>query len=244
MQMRDKIILITGAARGLGKEIANELAQAGAVVVATDILKEDLEKTVSEINTSKGQESGQAIAMELDVRDEKQAKSVIDSIIKEYGRINVLINNAGVNVTATTETLSIEEWDRIINTNLRGNYVMAHFVFPLMKQAGNGHIINIASSLAKRVKENSPAYVASKWGILGLSQLLCLQGKGFGIKTTAFSPSGMNTRLILDRFPDIDQTKLMEPVDAAKVIRFILELPDSVTIPDLFMMSANDETWP
>lgn len=121
---------------------------------------------------------------------------------------------------------------------------MAHLVFPFMKKQKGGNIVNISSSLTKRVKENSPAYVASKWGVLGLSQLLCIQGKEFGIKVTAFSPSGMNTKLLLDRFPDIDRSKLMDPADAAKVIRFILELPSNVTIPDLFMMSANDETWP
>jgi NADP-dependent 3-hydroxy acid dehydrogenase YdfG len=244
MKLKDKVILITGAARGLGKEVANELTHAGSTVIATDMRKGELEETVHAINQSKDNNLGKIVAMDLDVRDEKQAEKVIEGVIKDYGHIDVLVNNAGVNVTASTETLSIEEWDRIVNTNLRGNYVMSHLVFPYMKQQGTGHIINIASSLAKRVKENSPAYVASKWGILGLSQILFMDGRKHGIKVAAFSPAGMRTRLILDRFPDIDQTKLLDPADVAKTIRVILELPDSVSVPDIFVISAKEETWP
>lgn len=239
MKLTDKIILITGAARGLGKEIATELVQASATVIATDMRVDELKETVKAITGP-----GKVVAMELDVRNESQAQQVIDTALKEHGKIDVLINNAGVNVTASTETLSIEEWDRIINTNLRGSYVMSHLVFSSMKQQGNGHIINIGSSLAKRVKENSPAYVASKWGILGLSQLLFMDGRKHGIKVTAFSPAGMRTRLLLDRFPDIDQTKLLDPADVAKTIRSILELPDSISVPDIFVISAKEETWP
>lgn len=239
MILKDKVVLITGAARGLGKEIVSELAQAGATVIATDMRTNELQQTVEDIS----QKYGEVIAKELDVRDEKQAKTVIEEIIQKYGKIDVLVNNAGVNVTASTETLSIEEWDRIINTNLRGNYVMAHLVFPFMKKEG-GHIINIASSLAKRVKENSPAYVASKWGILGFTQLLFMEGRKYGIKVTAFSPAGMRTQLLLERFPDIDQTKLLDPADVAKTIRSILELPDTISVPDIFVISDKEETWP
>lgn len=242
MNLEGKIVLITGAARGLGKEISAELSQAGASVVATDMRADELQKTVADINSAGA--SGNVVGKELDVRDEKQAAAVIEEIINEFGKIDVLINNAGVNVTASTETLDIDEWDTIINTNLRGNYLLSHLVFPYMKKSGAGHIICIASSLAKRVKENSPAYVASKWGILGLSQLLFIDGRKYGIKVTAFSPAGMNTRLLLDRFPDLDQSKLLDPSDAAKTIRSVLELPDDVSVPDIFVMSNKEETWP
>ncbi|HSX24999.1 MAG TPA: SDR family oxidoreductase [Candidatus Andersenbacteria bacterium] len=238
----NKIALVTGAGRGFGQATATELARAGAIVYVTDIDQETSEKSAEEIKNNTGLEN--IFALACDVRNEAQAKEVVEKIVTHHGKIDILINNAGVNVTATVETLSMEEWDRIVSTNLRGQYLMAHLVFPFMKKQKSGNIINISSSLAKRVKENSPAYVASKWGVLGLSQLLCIQGREFGIKVTAFSPSGMNTRLLLDRFPDIDQSKLMDPAEAAKVIRFILELPDSVTIPDIFMMSASDITWP
>lgn len=240
MDLNNKVALITGSARGLGKEIARNLAEAGATVMATDIRSEELKSTVQEISQNKLNIKG----FELDVRDEKQAENVINQIVSEEGRIDVLINNAGVNITASTETLSIEEWDKIMNTNLRGAYVMSHLVFPHMKKQKSGHIINIVSSLAQRVKENSPAYVASKWGLLGLSQLMFMDGRKQGIKVTAFSPAGMNTRLILDRFPDIDQSKLMDPKEVAKTIRTILEMPKNINVADMFLISTTEETWP
>ena len=240
MELNGKIALVTGAARGLGREVASSLAEAGAKIIAVDIRPDDLQSTVEEISQNGLDING----YDLDVKDEKQAKKVVDQIFSEEGRIDALINNAGVNTTASTETLPMKEWDRIVNTNLRGAYLMSHLVFPVMKKQKGGHIINIVSSLAQRVKENSPAYVASKWGLLGLSQLMFIDGRKYGIKVTAFSPAGMNTRLLLDRFPDIDQSKLMDPKEVAKTIRSILEMPDNINVADMFLTSTQEETWP
>lgn len=245
MTLKGKVALVTGAGRGLGQVTSQELARAGVIVYVLDIDQKAADVSAQKIKASlTATEAGEVFGLACDVRDEKQAQEVVSKIVADQGRLDILINNAGVNVIATIETLSIAEWDRIVATNLRGAYVMSHLVFPIMKKQGSGNIINIVSSLAKRIKENSPAYVASKWGLLGLSQLLYMQGRQLGIKVTALSPSGMRTQLLLDRFPDIDQSKLMDPAQAAKVIRFILELPDDVAIPDLFMTAVKEETWP
>lgn len=245
MALAGKIALITGGGRGLGQAVGQELAQAGTVIYITDVDQAAAVSSAEQIKASlvKNQHH-QVHPLACDVRHEQQAQEVITKITADHGRIDILINNAGVNVTATIADLSIAEWDRILDTNLRGTYVMSHLVFPVMKKQASGSIINVVSSLAKRIKENSPAYVASKWGILGLSQLLYMQARRYGIRVTAFSPAGMRTRLLLDRFPDLDQSKLLDPAEVAKVIRFILELPADVAIPDIFMMSLQEETWP
>lgn len=245
MILNKKIVLITGAGRGLGQAIARELIDAEAVVYVTDIDLDSAEKSATQLKGGLANEFHSNVHFfACDVRNEVQAKEVVAQIVAEQGRIDILVNNAGVNVTATIEDLSVAEWDRVTSTILRGAYVMSHTVFPVMKKQGGGNIINIVSSLAKRVKENSPAYVASKWGLQGLSQLLYMQGRKYGIKVTALSPAGMRTRLLLDRFPDLDQSKIMDPAEVAKVVRYILELPEEIAIPDLFMMSTKEETWP
>jgi NAD(P)-dependent dehydrogenase (short-subunit alcohol dehydrogenase family) len=244
-KLENKVVLVTGSGRGLGRAIALELCKAGAVVYVTDIKIVDAEESVAIIKKDlPAEQQRNVFSVALDVREEKMAEEVIKSIVEIQGKIDILINNAGVNVTATVEDLSVAEWDRTVSTILRGAYVMSHTVFPVMKKQGGGNIINIVSSLAKRVKENSPAYVASKWGLQGLSQLLYMQGRKYGIKVTALSPAGMRTSLLLDRFPNLDQSKIMDPAEVAKVVRFVLELPEEIAIPDLFMMSTKEETWP
>lgn len=243
MSLTGKVALVTGGGRGLGQETCRELARAGAEVILADVDQELAGASAAQIR-SDGTDM-RVTAVRCDVRDETQIAHVLKGVAERYGRLHILVNNAGVNVTASTETLSLEEWDRILATNLRGPFVLSKLALPLLKNAGSGDIVNVISSFAKRVRENCPAYVASKWGLLGYSQLLYLEARKYNIRVTAFSPAAMRTRLLLDRFPDMDQARLQEPAEVAKIIRFLLELPAGVTVPDIYVVSPNNEdAWP
>src|SRR5205807_3028249 len=120
----------------------------------------------------------------------------------------------------------VSEWDRILGVNLRGPFVLSRLAFPTMKRQGSGQIVNIVSTAAKRAWANASAYHASKWGLLGLSHALHVEGRDVGIGVTAVIAGGMRTPFILDRFPDVDPGVLQDPRNVAETIKFVLTQPD------------------
>src|SRR5579885_1135492 len=167
--LRGKVALITGAGRGLGEAICHTLSAAGAIVAAADINRDSAERMAAKLKDTAG---AQALPLSFDVGDEKQADDAIRRTVDKFGRLDVLVNNAGTDVTVSIEELSFGDWDRIVRTNLRGPFVLSKLAFPVMKKEGRGHIVNITSTAAKRTWANSAAYHASKWGLLGLSHSL------------------------------------------------------------------------
>ena len=125
MELKDKVVIVTGGARGLGEAICVELAQAGAIPVVADIRLE-LAETVAQNCREQG---GEAIALELDVSNPEQVEAVVDQVISKYGRVNGLVNNAGTDLTVSIEEMPIHEWQRIINVNLNGPFIISKAVF-------------------------------------------------------------------------------------------------------------------
>jgi NADP-dependent 3-hydroxy acid dehydrogenase YdfG len=158
--------------------------------------------------------------------------------------LDVLINNAGVDKTAAFEELSLEDWDRILAVNLRGPVVMTRAALPALRASGHGHIVNIASTAAKRAWENASAYHATKWGLLGLSHALHTEGRRVGVKVTAVVAGGMRTPFLLERFPDLDPELLQDPRNVAETIRFVLEQPAETVIPEVTVLPMRETSWP
>jgi NAD(P)-dependent dehydrogenase (short-subunit alcohol dehydrogenase family) len=235
-----KVALITGGGRGLGAAICEAVAEAGAVAIAADVQIELAEKVAKEL-----QDRGlEAIALPLDITDDQQTETVVQKIVDQYGRIDILINNAGTDVTLPVEELSIADIDRVLDVNLRGPFVLSKFVLPLMKQQGKGHIVNIASTASKRTWANASAYHASKWGLMGLSHALHVEARPHNVKVTAVVAGGMQTPFILDRFPDTPLNKLQDPKNVAATVRFILMQPDETVIPEVMVLPLQESSWP
>lgn len=239
-RLKGKIVLVTGAARGLGKAICETLAEAGVYVIAAD-KREALVEQVAAGLTAKG---CQAVAVGLDVTNETQAQQVIRQVVGDYDRIDGLINNAGTDETLSIEELTVEQWDRVLDVNLRGPFIMAKYVFPIMREQGAGHIVNIASTAAKRAWANAAAYHASKWGLLGLSHTMHVEGRPHGIKVTAVVAGGMRTPFLLERFPDIDPELLQDPRNVAETVRFVLTQPEGTVIPEIMVLPMRETSWP
>jgi NAD(P)-dependent dehydrogenase (short-subunit alcohol dehydrogenase family) len=240
--MRDlsgRVALITGGGRGLGEAICRSLASAGMRVAVADVYAESAESVAGSLACGAA-----SAALQLDVSDETSAERCISDVLARFGRIDVLVNNAGIDRTAAIDEMSVAEWDRIIAVNLRGPFVMSRAVLPAMKAAGSGHIVSIVSTASKRAWPNAAAYHASKWGLLGFSHALWTEVRGYGVKATAVIAGGMRTPFLLDRFPDIDESVLQDPANVADTVRYVLSQPPETVIPEVLVIPAKETSWP
>ena len=239
-ELTGKVALVTGGGRGLGEAICRTLAEAGAIAVVADIREDLTEKVVAEIQA----DGGKATALRLDVSDEQQVEQAIAQVLEQHGQLDVLINNAGIDVTVSIEELSVADWDRIVAVNLRAPFVLSKAVFTQMKQQGGGHIVNVASTASKRTWANASAYHATKWGLLGFSHALHVEARPHQIKVTAVIAGGMQTPFILDRFPDTPLDKLQDPKNVADTIRYVLTQPAATVIPEVMVIPMQESSWP
>jgi NADP-dependent 3-hydroxy acid dehydrogenase YdfG len=238
--LQEKIILVTGGARGLGEAICKEMHQSGATVIPADFRKELVETVASGLETN----GKQVKPVIIDLCDEYQMEEGIRQVIDQYGRLDVLVNNAGTDKTVSIEELNISDWDNVMAVNLRAPFVLSKLAFPYMREQGGGHIINIVSTAAKRAWANASAYHASKWGLLGFSHALHVEGRPHNIKVTAVVVGGMRTPFLLDRFPDLDPGLLQDPKNVAQAIRFLLTQPPETVIPELTVLPMKETSWP
>jgi NAD(P)-dependent dehydrogenase (short-subunit alcohol dehydrogenase family) len=238
--LADRVVLVTGGARGLGAAIGRALAARGARIVVADIDASNASATADALAAT----GAQAISLELDVRDEGACERVVAEVGERFGRLDVLVNNAGTDVTSPFDELTIADWDRVLDVNLRGPIVLTRAALPLLRQSDRGHIVNITSTAAKRAWENASAYHATKWGLLGFSHALHTECRREGIKVTAVVAGGMRTPFLLDRFPDLDPGLLQDPANVAEAVRFALELPAETVIPEVTVLPMRETSWP
>ena len=239
-QMEGAVVLVTGGARGLGLATCRRLAASGATVVAGDVREELAREAMSGLLD----EGLEADAIRLDVTDESSAHAALETLLERHGRLDALVNNAGTDVTVAFDELSTDDWDRVIAVNLSGPAMMSRVVFPHLRERGRGHIVNVVSTAAKRAWANASAYHASKWGLLGLSHALHVEGRAVGIKVSAVVAGGMRTPFLLDRFPDLDPEVLQDPANVAETIHFVLTQPDETVIPEVMVLPMRETSWP
>lgn len=238
--LRGKVAVVTGGAQGLGEATCGVLSDAGASVVVADVQEERAEEVADAIRRS----GGKASALYLDVSDELGAAELVHRTLAEHGRIDVLVNGAGVDVTGSVEEISFDEWDRVLAVNLRGAFVLAKTVFPFFRQQGGGHVVNVVSTAARRAWANASAHHASKWGLLGLSRALHVEGRQHGIRVTAVIAGGMRTPSLLERVPETDPGVLQDPRHVAETIRYVLTLPEETVIPEMTVIPLSETSWP
>src|SRR5690606_16411998 len=171
--LQDKTVLVTGGGRGLGEAICRLLAAHGARLVVADLRVALAEKVAADIQAA-GQ---QALALALDVTQDAQINAALEAIGNRFGPVDILINNAGTDITESIEAVDQAAWDQVLQVNLRAPFVLAKRLFAGMRERGGGQIVNIVSTAAKRAWPNASAYHGSKWGLLGLSHAMHVEGR-------------------------------------------------------------------
>jgi NAD(P)-dependent dehydrogenase (short-subunit alcohol dehydrogenase family) len=220
--LRDKVAIVTGAARGLGRAIAEALAGEGARVAMVDLDRAALEDAARAVA-----QRAPAIAVAADVGSDTQVREVVRQVLDAYGTIDVLVNNAGISSNATLAEVTAAEWDRVMGVNLRSVLLLSQAVFPTMVARRRGAIINMASMAAKvGGLKVGPGYTASKAGIIGLTFSLARTGAQYGIRVNALAPAFIESAMMPvekrgEYVPLIPLGRMGTPQDVANAVLFL-----------------------
>ncbi len=195
--LTDKVALITGGRRGMGRSHALALAAQGAKVIITDVDAKECEAVVNEIMS--GGHGRQAACFKMDVTNSREVNEVFNEVIRQFGRLDILINNAGIYISKPSLEITEEDWDRMININLKGQFLCAQRAAKEMAKQKWGRIINIASVASGQVGvgiAGGAHYTASKGGIIGMSETLAVEWASLGINVNVVAPGAIDTPMV------------------------------------------------
>jgi NADP-dependent 3-hydroxy acid dehydrogenase YdfG len=240
-----KVIVITGASSGMGEAAARHLSAQGAIVVLGARRIERLRELADEITTT----GGKALAVETDVTERRQVERLVNAAVERYGRIDVLINNAGVMPLSPLDRLKVDEWDRMIDVNLKGVLYGIAAALPHMKAQKAGHIINLSSVAGHKLFGGSAVYSATKFAVRALSEGLRQEVKPWNIRTTIISPGAVKTEL-LDHIsePDVQQANReyvgqvgVSADSFARIVDFAINQPEELDINEILFRPTSQE---
>ncbi len=221
MARKERVALVTGGTRGIGEAIARRLAADGFAVVISGRTKTSVARAVD-----KFRRDGLSIqGFPADARREDEQKGLIESVGKEFGRLDVLVNNAGIGGFGPVDEISPARFREVLETNLFGPYYAIHFAVPLMKKGGGGFIVNIASLAAINAFAGGAAYNASKFGLLGLSDAAMLDLRHQGIRIAAVLPGSVATEFSHSH-GSRELSWMLAPEDVAEAVSDLVRYPD------------------
>ena len=232
-----KVVVITGASSGLGEATARLLAKEGAVVVLGARRADRIQALAADLNDN----GGKALAMQTDVTDRGQVEALVNAAVEAYGRVDVMVNNAGLMPHSPLERLKVEEWEQMVDVNIKGVLYGIAAALPHMMRQKAGHIINVSSVAGHKVSANGAVYAATKHAVRALSEGLRQEVKPYNIRTTVISPGAVATELP-DSISEADVSagihkfydEYAVPADSfARVVAFALSQPDDVDINEV-----------
>jgi NADP-dependent 3-hydroxy acid dehydrogenase YdfG len=242
--IQGKVVLITGASSGLGEATARLLSAQGATVVLGARRVDRLQSLADELN-SRG---GKALAIATDVTDYDQVKKLVDAAVQTYGRVDVIINNAGLMPSSPLERLKIDDWNRMIDVNIKGVLYGIAAALPYMKDQKGGHIINVSSVAGHKVRAGAAVYAATKHAVRALSEGLRQEVKPYNIRTTVISPGLVASELPNTATePDIAENmrkayEIAIPAESfAQAVAFAMSQPEDVDVNEILFRPTRQE---
>lgn len=242
-RLAGRVVLITGAGSGLGEATARAFARAGCSVACLDLRAAQAEQVAHAISGD-----APALALPCDVGDAEAVEGAVQATAEHWGRLDVVVNCAAIDHVRSATEMTVAQWDQIIAVNLRGPFLVARAAMPIMQRQRGGDIVNIASTAATRAWANASAYHASKWGLVGLSRGLGVEGRPDNIRVTTVIPGGMRTHFF-DRFPEQgipmpDERNLQDPANVAEAILAAVAMPPGSAVQEIIVTPLNETSWP
>ena len=234
--LQGAVAVVTGASRGIGAAIAEELGRRGAkVVVNYSGSRQPAEELSANISEMEGR--GEGMAVQADVADPDQAKRLIEETVDQFGRIDVLVNNAGINIDRTLRKLSLEEWYKVLQVDLNGCFHTVHFALPHMIEQNFGRIINMSSFVGEAGNVGQANYSAAKSGLLGFTKTAALELARYNITVNAVAPGFIETEMVAQIPEEVQENirktiplgRFGKPEDIASAVRYVVEEGDYMT---------------
>ncbi|WP_173916366.1 SDR family oxidoreductase [Halobacillus sp. Marseille-Q1614] len=242
-KLNGKTAVITGASSGIGKAVAHHLAGEGAHVVLAARRSERLKELADEINSSY---QVQAIVVETDVTKRVDVEALVKKAKDTFGTVDIYVNNAGVMLLSFLKNDHIEEWEQMVDVNIKGVLYGIHAALPIMLEQNSGHMINVASVAGHEVFPSSTVYSATKYAVKALSMGMEKELAGTGVRVTNISPGAVDTELtehitdgdVIDMFKDRNMTPL-DSEDIAQAVSYAVTQPESVNVNELIVRPMN-----
>lgn len=234
--LKDKVVLVTGASRGIGRAIALSYAREGAQLIVSGRNHADLEALAEEIR-------GLDTACEViptDLREPEEVENLVERSQTAFGQVDILVNNAGIGSWAPVSQLTLEQYNDMFNVNVRAVFLLTRAILPGMIARGMGHIINIASTSSRWTYPEGTVYCASKFAVLGFNEALAKEVRETGVSVTAICPGQVNTYLG-DSGPEDWTEGMLEPEDVADVVIQVSTLPSRAIVTELVVWPRSEE---
>ncbi|MTI46673.1 3-oxoacyl-ACP reductase FabG [Sporosalibacterium faouarense] len=209
MRLKDKVAIVTGSGRGIGEFTAKRYAEEGAKVVVADVNEDHIKQVVEEIKA----EGGEALGMVVDVTNKSKVDEMIEKTIEEFGKLDILVNNAGITADSTLLKMSEDQWDKVIDVNLKGVYNCGQAAAKVMADQGSGVILNASSVVGLYGNYGQTNYAATKWGVIGMTKTWAKELGKKGIRVNAVAPGFILTPMV-KKMPDkvLDMMKKKSPL--------------------------------